>query len=49
MERGGLVPRVGSKHFSYGPKGMKQAQSFAKKIGASIKYKKPTIKKGKHG
>ena len=43
------MPVVKGKHFSYGPKGLKQAQSFAKKIGASIKYKKPTVKKGKRG
>ena len=41
------MPVVKGKHFSYGMKGIKQAQSFAKKIGASIKYKKPTVKKGK--
>tara|TARA_R110000796_G_scaffold183868_4_gene300445 strand:- start:1568 stop:1690 length:123 start_codon:yes stop_codon:yes gene_type:complete len=34
------MPKVGSKHYSYGPKGIAKAKAAAKKKGVKVKYKK---------
>lgn len=38
------MPKVGSKHFAYTPKGMAAAKAAAKKKGVKVKYGK---KRGK--
>lgn len=40
------MPKVGSKHYAYTPKGMAQAKAAAKKKGMTVKYGKPK-KKGR--
>lgn len=39
------MPKVGSKKFSYSPKGQKAARAYARKLGKSVKMSK----KGKAG
>ena len=39
------MPRVGSRHFSYSPKGRAAAKAYAKKRGKKVKHGK--MKKGK--
>lgn len=34
------MPKVGSKHFSYGKAGIQAAKKYAKKIGKKLKFKK---------
>ena len=34
------MPKVGSKHYSYTPKGMAMAKAAAKKKGVKVQYKK---------
>ena len=43
------MPRVGSKHFAYSPKGMKAAKKEAKRTGKPMKNaaKKPAAKKAR--
>lgn len=40
------MPKVGDKHFSYTPKGQKQAQAYAKKTGQKVAHK-PQPRKSK--
>ena len=42
---GGLMPKVGSKHYSYTPKGMAMAKAAAKKKGMKVQYGKKKSKK----
>jgi len=39
------MPRVGGRHFSYGPKGRSAAASYAKKTGKKVTRKKKVKKK----
>jgi hypothetical protein len=39
-----IMPGVGKKKFSYTPKGMAQAKSYAKKTGKKVKYGKRKTK-----
>jgi len=39
------MPKVGSKHYAYTPKGMAQAQAIAKKSGKKVSYAKKKTKK----
>jgi hypothetical protein len=41
------MPKVGTKEFSYGPKGMAAAKMEAKKTGKKMVVKKQTKKMGK--
>jgi hypothetical protein len=41
------MPKVGSKHYSYTPKGMAMAKAAAKKKGVKVKYGKPKGAKGR--
>jgi|TARA_R110000824_G_scaffold40170_3_gene120664 hypothetical protein len=41
------VPKVGSKHFSYTPKGYAAAEKYAKKKRKKIQYGKKKKKKNK--
>ncbi len=34
------MPKVGSKHYSYSPKGIAKAKAAAKKKGVKVQYKK---------
>lgn len=40
-----MAPKVGTRHFSYGPKGRAAAQAYAKKTGQPVKNKKAGRKK----
>lgn len=35
------MPKVGSKHYAYTPKGMAMAKAAAKKKGTKVEYAKP--------
>ena len=39
------MPKVGSKHYSYTPKGMAKAKADAKKKGMQVTYKAPVSRK----
>jgi hypothetical protein len=41
------MPKVGKKHFSYGPSGMKAAKQEAARTGKPMQMKPPAKKKGK--
>jgi hypothetical protein len=41
------MPQVGSRHFSYSPKGKEAAQRYAKRTGKRIIKKNPVKKKRK--
>jgi len=39
LKKGGRMPKVGSKHYSYTAKGMAAAKAAAKKKGTKVQYK----------
>ena len=50
QEKGEIaMPRVGKKHFSYGPKGKAKAKAYAKKTGKKVTKKKSKAKGRKKG
>jgi hypothetical protein len=38
------MPKVGSKHYSYSPKGKKAAKAAAQRLGKKVTVKKPKVK-----